>query len=64
MAIAIGESERQRVDILGRERPPQFQSLWAEILFVYSIVASQFMAVSRTIFFTEPYPLIVLIADY
>ncbi|MCJ1419314.1 hypothetical protein MMC32_005668 [Xylographa parallela] len=38
------ESERERVDGLGRERPLQFKSLWAEALFVYTIVASQFMA--------------------
>ncbi|MCJ1398108.1 hypothetical protein MMC11_001305 [Xylographa trunciseda] len=44
MAIATEESERQRIELLGRERPPQFQSLWAEILFNYSIVASLFMA--------------------
>ncbi|MCJ1316975.1 hypothetical protein MMC15_002296 [Xylographa vitiligo] len=44
MATTTEETERERVDRLGRERPPQFQSLWAEALFVYSIVASQFMA--------------------
>ncbi|MCJ1389848.1 hypothetical protein MMC18_002705 [Xylographa bjoerkii] len=44
MAVAIEESERERVERLGRNRPPQFQSLWAEVLFVYSIVASLFMA--------------------
>lgn len=39
------ESERQRIDRLGRERPPQFKSFWAEVFFVYSVIASQFMAV-------------------
>ena len=41
------ESEKERIERLGRQRPPQFKSLTAEILFVYSILASQFMAVSR-----------------
>ena len=40
------ETELERVERLGRERPAQFQSVWAEGLFVYSILASQFMAVS------------------
>ena len=44
--LTVEETERQRVERLGRERPPQFRSLWAEVLFVYSILASQFMAVS------------------
>ena len=39
------ETELERVERLGRERPAQFQSVWAEGLFVYSILASQFMAV-------------------
>ena len=43
-ALPIEETEQQRIERLGRERPPQFKSLWAEILFVYSILASQFMA--------------------
>jgi len=38
-------SERARIERLGRERPPKFTSLWAEIGFCYSILASQFMAV-------------------
>ena len=41
------EIEEQRVERLGRERPAQFKSLWAEVLFVYSILASQFMAVGQ-----------------
>ena len=41
------ESEKERIERLGRQRPPQFKSLMAEILFVYSILASQFMAVSQ-----------------
>lgn len=40
------ETELERVERLGRERPAQFQSFWAEGLFIYSILASQFMAVS------------------
>lgn len=40
------ETEEARVERLGRERPAIFKSLWAEIFFCYSILASQFMAVS------------------
>ncbi len=39
------ESDRARIERLGRERPPQFKSLGAELAFCYSIIASQFMAV-------------------
>lgn len=35
------ETEQQRIERLGRERPAQFKSAWAEIAFVYSIVCSQ-----------------------
>ena len=40
------ESEHARIERLGRERPEKFKTLWAEIGFCYSILASQFMAVS------------------
>ena len=40
------EAERQRIERLGRERPAKLTSFGAEILFCYSIIASQFMAVS------------------
>jgi hypothetical protein len=43
---ASEEPENDTLERLGRERPPQFKSAWAEVLFVYSILASQFMAVS------------------
>ena len=42
----VEESEGDRIERLGRERPAQFKTIWAEILFIYSILASQFMAVS------------------
>lgn len=42
----VEESESDRVERLGRERPQIFKSLWAEIGFCYSILASQIMAVS------------------
>ena len=35
-----------RIERLGRERPTQFRSIWAEVAFCYSIVASMIMAVS------------------
>ena len=40
------ETEKARLDRLGRERPSQFNSALAEYLFCYSILASQFMAAS------------------
>ena len=40
------ESDRARVERMGREKPEMFKSLWAEVGFCYSILASQFMAVS------------------
>ncbi|KAL8903784.1 MAG: hypothetical protein Q9207_003708 [Kuettlingeria erythrocarpa] len=38
------ETERQRLERLGRERPAKLKSLTAEIFFCYSVIASQFMA--------------------
>jgi len=43
----VEESEGDRIERLGRERPQIFKSLWAEIGFCYSILASQIMAVSN-----------------
>lgn len=43
----IDEAETARIQRLGRERPRIFKSLWAEIGFCYSILASMFMAVSN-----------------
>ncbi len=40
------ESERQRIERLGRERPAKLKSIGAEIFFCYSVIASQFMAIS------------------
>ena len=40
------ESERARIERMGRERPPQFKSFIAELAFCYSVIASQFMSVS------------------
>ena len=39
-------AEGQLIERLGRERPAKLKSSGAEILFCYSIIASQFMAVS------------------
>lgn len=39
-------AERQRTERLGRERPPKLKSFGAELFFCYSVIASQFMAVS------------------
>ncbi|KAI9824761.1 MAG: hypothetical protein M1832_001589 [Thelocarpon impressellum] len=38
------ESERARIERLGRQRPEIFRSRWAEAGFCYSVLASQFMA--------------------
>ena len=40
------EAEQQRIERLGRERPAKLTSFGAEILFCYSVIASQFIAVS------------------
>ena len=40
------ESQKARIERLGRERPAKFKSFGAELAFCYSIIASQFMAVS------------------
>ena len=42
----VDESEAARIERLGRARPAVFKSLWTEIGFCYSVLASQFMAVS------------------
>lgn len=39
------ESDRARIERLGRERPEKFKSFGAELAFCYSVIASQFMAV-------------------
>ncbi|EKG19418.1 Major facilitator superfamily [Macrophomina phaseolina MS6] len=36
-----GESEKARLERLGRQRPEKFSSIWAEIGFVYSVAMSQ-----------------------
>lgn len=40
------ESEDARIEHLGRQRPEKFKTMWAEFMFCYSILASEFMAVS------------------
>lgn len=42
------ETHEARIERLGRQRPEQFKTLWAEIGFVFSIVMSQVMTVSLT----------------
>lgn len=39
------ESDRARIERLGRERPARFKSFGAELAFCYSVIASQFMSV-------------------
>jgi hypothetical protein len=43
---AVEESFEARIERLGRERPRQFKSLWAEIGFCFSISMSQVLTVS------------------
>jgi hypothetical protein len=40
------ETHEARIERLGRQRPEQFKTLWAEIGFVFSIVMSHVMSVS------------------
>ena len=46
LTVKNEESHEARIERLGRERPEQFKTLWAEIGFVVSIVMSQVMTVS------------------
>lgn len=41
------ESLEARIERLGRERPEQFKSFWAECVFVFSIAMSQVLSVSH-----------------
>jgi len=44
---AIEESVKARLERLGRQRPEVFESIWAEIGFVFSISMSQVLSVSQ-----------------
>jgi hypothetical protein len=44
-APAIEESTEARLERLGRQRPEVFGSIWAEIVFVFSISMSQVLTV-------------------
>lgn len=39
------EADRARIERLGRDRPPRFKSLGAELAFCYSVIASPIMSV-------------------
>ncbi|KIX04923.1 uncharacterized protein Z518_05794 [Rhinocladiella mackenziei CBS 650.93] len=39
----VEESMDARIERLGRERPPTFKSIWAEVAFVFSIIMSQIL---------------------
>lgn len=41
----VDEDEKARIERLGRERPPKFKSLTAEICFCYSLLASMITVV-------------------
>lgn len=55
---SIEESEEERIERLGRERPAMFKSLGAELAFCYAILASQFMSVCGS--FTMAIPMAIL----
>lgn len=44
-----GEALERRIERLGRKRPKQFKSLWAEVAFIFSIAMSQVLSVSTSI---------------
>lgn len=44
---AVEESAQARLERLGKQRPEVFESIWAEIGFVFSISMSQVLSVSR-----------------
>lgn len=41
-----GESMEARIERLGRQRPSKFKTIWTEIGFCFSLLASMVMAVS------------------
>ena len=43
--VEASDSEKVRIERLGRERPTAFTSVVSEIGFCYSLIASQFIAV-------------------
>ncbi len=45
-----GEDMQARVERLGRERPAIFKTLWREVGFCFSLLASMVMAVSAVFF--------------
>ena len=45
-SLTLEESIESRLERLGRQRPEVFESLWAEIGFVFSISMSQVLSVS------------------
>lgn len=45
------ESDAARIERLGRQRPEAFGSLWAEIVFVFSISMSQVLTASSLLFY-------------
>jgi hypothetical protein len=47
-SLTLEESIESRLERLGRQRPEVFESLWAEIGFVFSISMSQVLSVSFT----------------
>lgn len=54
-APAIEESTEARLERLGRQRPEVFGSIWAEIVFVFSISMSQVL----TVCISRPHPKII-----
>ena len=47
LSPAVEESAESRLERLGRQRPETFDSIWAEIGFVFSISMSQVLSVSQ-----------------
>ena len=62
---AEGESMQARIERLGRERPAKFKTVWTEIGFCFSLLASMVMAV-RNFFalMSESYELNVPLQEY
>ena len=42
-STTIEESEEQKIERLGRERPPGFRNAWSEIGFVFAVAMSQIL---------------------
>lgn len=58
------ESPEARIERLGRQRPENFPSLWAEIGFCYAVVMSQVLSVGNLKLFVYQVPALMYYQEY